>query len=137
LSSFRVYIDYIGTYLKREYGHASQHIKSFERCTSFFYDKAFAYRFMYKLRNHSQHCGFPINGINFSAKLNGETGKINATLKVSFNRIELLENYDGWTTVKKDLERMPEEFDVMSLTNILHRCISDLAKFLRRLIGQA
>jgi hypothetical protein len=28
---------------------------------------------------------------------------------------------------------MPEEFDVMSLTNILHRCISDLAKFLEEI----
>lgn len=134
LSSFRVYIDYIETYLKRKFGKTSQEVLAYKRCTAFFFDKFFAYRFLYKLRNYSQHCGFPINDINFSAKLDDLTQRVHATLTLSFNRDKLLEDYTEWgQNVKSDLENQTAEFDVMPLLQDLYFCISELATFLENI----
>jgi hypothetical protein len=129
LSSFRAYIDYIATYLKRKYGHTSEHASAFERCTNYFFDEFFAYRFLYKLRNYSQHCGFPISVVNYSARQEKEFDNIKATLELLFDRDELLKNYSEWGKVKKDLQAEEAQFDVTGLTTTLRFCISEFANF--------
>lgn len=128
LSSFRAYLDHTETYLKKKYGHSSAEYNSFKQITSSLYDNEFAYRFAYKLRNYSQHCGFPIESISFKSSEDELTKQKTHFLKIDFLRDELVRNYDGWGIVKNDILNEPSEMDAEFLTYKLYTCIYSLSK---------
>jgi hypothetical protein len=104
LSSFRTFIDHNETTIKRKYGKDSLEAREFKKLTNNTYDKYFAYRFLYKLRNYSQHCGLPIEDFEVSAtKLADNSYKGEG--KIEFSAQELLANYNEWGAVKSDLEK--------------------------------
>lgn len=93
------------------------------------YDAFFEYRFIYKLRNYSQHCGFPITNIEFDVKNNrqGNEFEVNTRLNAFFNRDELLKNYDGWNVkIKQDIKNQPENFRVMWVIGKYYQCIEEI-----------
>lgn len=116
LSSGRTLIDHQETYLKKRYGKDSEEVSQYKKVTNEVYDSSFEYRFIYKLRNYAQHCGFPIGHFEFEAKnkRDGDRLDINTRLNPLFKRDELLHNFDAWgQRVKEDLKNQPKEFPVM------------------------
>lgn len=69
---------------------------------------SFSYRFVYELRNYSQHHSLPISSLNINVDI--PTG--NAKLIVKMKRDELLNSGYKWGKYKKDLESCNEEFDL-------------------------
>jgi hypothetical protein len=51
LTSFRLYLDYAETQLKRQFGEDSEQYRTFEQRTRSAYDNHVGYRFIYKFRN--------------------------------------------------------------------------------------
>ncbi|MBK1895795.1 hypothetical protein [Chryseobacterium paridis] len=94
LSSFRTLVDHVPRMLN------IKEKEDFKGYLNFLYDKEFSYRFIYKLRNYTQHCGLPIT--QYESNFNSSLVKIFLMMNVDF----LLNNYDSWgEVVKNDLKK--------------------------------
>jgi len=110
LSSIRTYLDHTETRLNRTFGDNSDEYKLFKTLISECFDNHFAYRFLEKLRNYSQHCGMPTGSINITDDENGKS------LKLLLVRDDLLKNFSSWgAIVKPDLQSQSDEFDIIPL----------------------
>jgi len=111
LSSTRMYLDHMETRLKRKYGNDSKEYIGFKKETSHAYDNNFAYRFLYKLRNYTQHCGLPARSFQMV-----DQAESNSTFKLFLSKKELLEQFDSWSLmIKKELETLDHQFDIVPL----------------------
>ena len=110
LSSVKTFVDHTTTFLNRKFGANSEEFIGFETMLSAFYDHSFAYRFLSRLRNYAQHVDLPLDEIKFASKRNEELNRIEGTLTIAFNRDRLLNSFQKWSTVKKDIEQMGETF---------------------------
>jgi len=123
LSSVRTYIDHHGTSISRRHGTASQNLKRYEQYCSDAYDSSFAYRFLYKLRDYSQHCGLPINSIHLSDSLSpGNIAERVHSLEVGIHRDRILQDFN-WKALKAEVAAQPPTIDVNSH---ISRLMSDL-----------
>ncbi len=119
-ASIRTYLDHSETWLKRECGDNSSEVNSFKTVTSYEYDSNWAYRFIYKLRNFSQHCGLPLGELKAFATTDVQQGSDpTMTVDLFFLRDYLLTNFDSWGTVKKDLQEQSERFAVTPLVEAI------------------
>jgi hypothetical protein len=115
LSSTRTFIDHTTTFLVRKLGEHSEEFAGFKGQLSKFYDQSFAYRFLTKLRNYSQHVDIPIEGVQFLISYNDDRTLVQGNLTVEFKRDHLLEKFQKWGTVKTDLLAMETLFPLMPL----------------------
>lgn len=111
LFSVRSFLDLTEFKLNRVYGDK---FTSFKQATAFEYERNFSYRFLYKVRNFSQHCGLPLGNLSLHSIEEPEfSGKVKNTLVINFNR-DILLKYDGWNNqVAEELRRLPEKFDII------------------------
>lgn len=129
LSSGRSLVDHLETHLIKKYKKESDEAKKFKLKTNEIFDTVFEYRFICKLRNYSQHCGFPITNIKFDVKnkKQGNKFEISTRLNAHFKRDELLQNFKKWgVQVKKDLESQPENFPVMWTVGKYYKCVEEI-----------
>jgi hypothetical protein len=114
LFSVRMFLDHTAFKLKRVHSDGSVKFATFKKATNFEYENNFSYRFLYKLRNYSQHCGLPLGELSMkSVEEPTCSGNIRNTLVINFNR-EILLNYDGWNNqVEEELRHLPERFDII------------------------
>lgn len=104
LSSFRTLIDHTETIIKRKYKKNSIECNQFSNLTNSLFDKYFAYRFFYKLRNYAQHCGIPIDQFEVSGTVI-ENNRIVPEYRIDFSSIDLLNKFKEWgAIVTKDLQ---------------------------------
>lgn len=115
LASVRTFLDHTLSSLSRDYGKDSPQLNYYHEVTREEFDKNFAYRFMYKLRNYSQHCGMP--PINFSMTRSRDIDSETIGIELLFDREELLRSYDSWTTVKSEIEECEPFFEAIPLIN--------------------
>ncbi|WP_149826924.1 hypothetical protein [Streptomyces tailanensis] len=119
LSALRAFTDRTAHDLKERYGENSDPVSTFKESLSCEYDNEFAYRFMYKLRNYSQHCGQP----DLSAKAQGgrtENGEVVRTVSVTFDPVVLLSRFNKWGAhVKGELQAMGGEFEAEPIVDSL------------------
>lgn len=109
LTAFRLYIDHTTTRLTRLYGKTAAPLLAFSECTSHEFDSVFEYRFVTKLRNYVQHCGMPLNVFSEKQAMTSK-GLGDRTYEIGFNPKKLLQDYDGWGPVKKDLLACKTDF---------------------------
>lgn len=129
LSSVRTYLDHTETRFKREYGANSEEFMLFKSETIKAYDENFEYRFLYKLRNFSQHCGLPAGSLKTSSFI--ENGIEKHVLKLSLLRDDLLKNFDWGNPITKELTNQEELFDLLYLIDtkyILLEKINNITK---------
>ena len=89
----------------------------FEKYTSHLFDNCFSYRFFYKLRNFCAHYSFPITQITSS-----DPGVVQVT-----SGKEHLLSYDGWgAIVKKDLEKMDSEINILEYVDPFLEALTEL-----------
>jgi hypothetical protein len=114
LFSVRTFLDHTEFKLKNTYGDEGAKFLSFKRATSLEYDCNFSYRFLYRLRNYSQHCGLPLGGLSLDSKEEPPfSGNIINNLSIRFSRESLLK-YDGWgKQVKEEIKKLQQEFGVI------------------------
>lgn len=132
LASFRFFIDNSESHIKRHFGKKGKEAKDFKTLTSSFYDKYFSYRFLYKLRNFSQHLGFPIKMMPFKAIENNiNPEKMIGSFALIVSRENLLEEKDLLNSkLKDDLNGMTEDIDVIPLIKQLGKMIQKIEKFI-------
>jgi hypothetical protein len=124
LSSIRTYLNHTETKLKREYGVESDEFKMFKIETSRAYDENFAYRFLYKLRNFSQHCGLPAGSVKLSSF--NENGLAKYILQLSIQRDDLLSKFDWGNPITDDLRQQEEFFDILNLLKINYNLLEKI-----------
>lgn len=129
LSSFRSFLDHTETSCKRKYGKESNETIEFKKITKTYFDENLCYRFFYKLRNFSQHCGLPIDEFELSATKISEN-EFRPEYNINFDTKDLLNKYSEWGTVKKDLL----EIDKISIFDLLNNMISVLNSLWSELI---
>lgn len=100
LGSVRTFLDHAGTSISRRYGKGSEEFLYFKALTAYQFDNVFSYRFLYKLRNYTQHCGMP--PVSFTVNIiPGDE----LDIVPRFSRRGLLESYSEWgASLKKELE---------------------------------
>lgn len=119
LSALRAFDDRTSHQLSGAYGADSEQLKSFKETLSAAFDTEFAYRFCWKLRNYSQHCGNPISNLNATSAEEPD-GTVTTELIVTFDSVQLLREYDGWgATVRADLERIGGGFQLEPVIDAL------------------
>ncbi|KAA0766418.1 hypothetical protein DN410_02990 [Bacillus sp. SH5-2] len=119
-----MFIEHTELRIKKKYGKHSQQFKEWKTDTTSEYDNYFAYRFLYQLRNYTQHSGLPIGSISRQlVQNNGEEEKV---LKTFFVRDGLLENDFKWKKLQKELEQLPEKFLFLDIVNEFNRCMAQL-----------
>lgn len=106
LSSGVLFLTYIENFMKEHYRKDSDAVKDMKSKLSDFYDNEFVYRFMYELRNYSQHKEIPVHNI--------ETHLINhpkkkAKVEVEINTNKLIDSGYRWKEIflKDFSERAP------------------------------
>lgn len=115
LASVRTFLDHTETRLKREYGENSDELNFFKSETAEAYDNNFCYRFLYKLRNYSQHCGLPAGSVSINSTGDKNNKTVN-TLNLLLVKDALLNNYESWgNPVKGELQNQQDNFDIMHL----------------------
>jgi len=110
LTAVKTFIDHSTTFLNHKFGDESEEFLGFKIMLSAFYDHSFAYRFLTKLRNYAQHVDLPLDNIQFNTKKNEELNTLEGNLIIEFNRDRLLNSFQKWGSVKKDLEAMQANF---------------------------
>ncbi len=109
LSSFRSYLDFMETRLNRDFTDNEKLLKSFLAFCSHEFDNNFAYRFIYRLRNFCQHCGFPIKRLDFE-NMPDQTGKLIYKFNPIVEKGFLINNFD-WKKLRPEIEALESEFD--------------------------
>jgi len=127
LASFRMLVDHIETIIKRKFGKKSQQAKLFKQLTNKIFDKYFAYRFFYKLRNYSQHCGIPIDDFEISATALG-SDKFKPEYKIEFSSKELLSNYKEWGAILNNDLKSKDKFSLFPLLEQMKNALDELWK---------
>jgi len=125
LSSGRTLVDHLETFLKRKYGKDSAEALRFKAKTAEIFDLNFEYRFIYKLRNYAQHCGFPLTLFTLDThnKREGDFLRVEVLFKPLFKRDELLSKYKEWGPAKSGLESQEESFPVMWTIGGYYECM--------------
>jgi len=113
LSAVRTYLDHTETRLKRQYGDGEP-FDSFKQACKNAYDGSFAYRFLYKLRDYSQHCGLPIGHVVVTASRSTPAGPDLKRVVLGFDAGDLLaRGGDTWgAVVRRELAAMPTILDI-------------------------
>jgi hypothetical protein len=114
LTSMRLYLDHEETDLKRRFGKPSAEVDRFKAATAFAFDGKLGYRFAYKFRNYVQHCGLPLSEIKVGRVVDART-KARQSVRFLLKRDDLLASFSEWGSVKKDLEVLSPEFELLPL----------------------
>jgi hypothetical protein len=122
LSAFYILVAHHETYLKKTFGKDSDRFKCFERITNSCFDTYFSYRFLYKLRNYSQHMDMPITGFETSSEImNLNPLEVNHMLRAIIHKDDLLK-YDKWSKVEDEITRLPDTIDINPYIDELMSC---------------
>lgn len=120
LLGFRAFLDHLQTHLSELFGKDSREMQSFKALTSRLFDSHFGYRFLYRLRNFTQHCGFPPVWVRVDPN-----EAQNAF--VGLERAPLLERSDVWgSIVGSELEAQQRLFPVEPLVEETMMCVDEI-----------
>jgi hypothetical protein len=118
LSANRSFLDHAQTDLTRRHGADSPQMRAFRENAGRLYDNKFSYRFLYQLRNASQHVVLPISGHKFDTRTLEADGQREAKIALVMDRTKLLQSWQDWKpSLKSELEQGPSSFDLLPLLN--------------------
>lgn len=122
LSAFRRFTDRTAHLLHQRYGQDSSEVRVLKEAMQSEFDNEFAYRFMYHLRNYSEHRGKPIARIRQSSTLMPD-GRLEHHLDAQFDARKLLANHQWHRCVRRDLVEINGEFSALvAVDGVLHAC---------------
>lgn len=105
LSNGKLFLTYFENFMKEHYGKESYEAKKMKDKLSEFYDNEFVYRFMYELRNYSQHKEIPVHNIT-SQLIDHPKKKVKVEVEIS--TIKLIESGYKWKKVfREDFSKKP------------------------------
>lgn len=131
LASQNTFLDHSRHYLSQTFGKASDEFLNFEKLTNTLFDDHFAYRFLYKMRNYTVHCGFSLCAI--SIKKNNQS----VIYIPKFIIEDLLESKDWGKIVKEDLLKIEEDFPAFNIVKDSFECFEKLQNYLVNILSKA
>lgn len=105
-SAFR---DRTAARLDREFGKPSRETAAFKTAMSFWFDRSFAYRCLYQLRNFAQHHELPITFVPIQADRDGG-GALNARVAMHLYPATLADSDRINSSVRAELRKVPDDF---------------------------
>ncbi|MGZ3181682.1 MAG: hypothetical protein ACXU8N_04500 [Telluria sp.] len=112
LSAASAFLTQTGDRLKRFYGGDSIEFKAWDTERKDFHATTFAYRFLYELRNYSQHMGIPISRLGVEGERSqGGTGMA-FQIRLALDRDELLSSSFNWKKLKSEISSLPASFEI-------------------------
>ncbi|SEG09623.1 hypothetical protein [Marinobacterium lutimaris] len=117
LASASLYLTNSEVLIKKVFGKKSSELASWNEYRRSMHEESFAYRFMYDLRNYSQHYGLPISGHNVLID-NMLTNDKSIELSVYVSRNSLLEDDFNWRKLRAEIENQGENIDIIPLVDI-------------------
>ncbi|MBK0368654.1 hypothetical protein [Flavobacterium agrisoli] len=120
LASQNTYLDHARFYLSRTFGKESEQLKLFDKKASEVFDNHFAYRFLYKMRNFTVHCGFSLCSITI------QKSSKNVIFIPKFLISELKDGFDWGKIVKEDLSEIKEDFSAFDVIHQSFECFKQL-----------
>ena len=75
----------------------------------------FSYRFLYELRNFSQHGGLPLSSLNIAGERASENAPMLFKINTMISRDGLLEAGHKWGKLKVEIQQQPSEFELLPL----------------------
>lgn len=122
LSSGVLFVTYVENFMKEHYGKESVEAKEMKSKLSDFYDNEFVYRFMYELRNYSQHKEIPVHHIT-SQIIDHPKKKSKVTVEI--NTKSLIESGYKWKKIfKEDFTKRSPVINVSELLREYFQIIS-------------
>ncbi len=116
--------------MKRWFGAESPEVAAFKSKCAECYDGRFAYRFFYKLRNYSQHCGFP--PVEIRVRRTEEKTEIWADVDV----VKLCLDYDEWgprlTDELFDLAASAARVNIQECLRSVMTCLYEIGSVVRQ-----
>jgi hypothetical protein len=128
LSAMKTFLDHTETRLKREHGDTSTGVQVFKDASARAFDGHFSYRFIYQLRNYTQHCGMPLGVIRAKSDLPSSlSGPAKHAIDFYFEKASLLANFSKWGKhVQPELEAMPDVFPLTPHLKQTMACLDDI-----------
>jgi hypothetical protein len=114
LTATRLFLDHHLTSFADIYGGDSPQRRRLQEAIRSEYDNSIAYRVLYKLRDYTQHCGFPVDQVSAKA-VDSTAGDWSTQVEFTASRDRLLESFDWKRQVEDDLRSMPERIDILQL----------------------
>jgi hypothetical protein len=121
LTATRLFLDHHLTRFADVYGKDSSETARLKVAISAEYDSSVAYRVLYKLRDYTQHCGFPVDQITVTAR-DPMKDDWSAVVELTAGRDTLLSEFDWKARVRSDLQQMPERIDILRLVREASPC---------------
>lgn len=100
LSFLKTFIDVVSNSISKAY---KKELSVFQKYDSKLYDDLFGYRFLKRLRNYAIHQEMPLKHIEVSSR---------SGIQIFCKKSALLE-FDGWSTVKKEISTLTDSIDVI------------------------
>jgi hypothetical protein len=113
LNNMRLYLDHTETRCKA--ADDKSYWQTFRAACVQEYDKHFAYRFCYKLRNYAQHLAIPVDSVNFDQK---------GLVQLRVSSAVLLRRSAVWGSIASEISSMlSTNIDVVPLVDGAMRCL--------------
>ncbi|MGK5692819.1 hypothetical protein ACSNOJ_07850 [Streptomyces sp. URMC 128] len=110
LAATRLYLENERDFILREFGKTSEEMSDYKTATSSAFDGHEGYRFLYNLRDYTQHCGIPPGRMHVSGT------RPDRNVVVALERSRLLMARFNWSShAKALLETWPEQISLMPL----------------------
>lgn len=131
LASQNTFLDHSRHYLSQTFGKTSEEFLNFEKLTNTLFDNHFAYRFLYKMRNYTVHCGFSLCAISI------EKDNQSVTYTPKFIIEDLLESKDWGKIVKEDLLKIEKNFSAFNIVKDSFECFKKLQNYIVTILLKA
>ena len=117
LSSTSAFLDHTETLISRTYGDKSSEILAWNHERNTLHSKKFSYRFLYELRNFSQHINIPLSSMNVTGKRGSQDDPLIFETTLLVLRDKLLAESFNWKSVRPEIESQSKQFDLLPLVD--------------------
>lgn len=115
LAAASAFFDQADHALSSRFGDESSERKTFNSMRSRSYDNVVGYRLMTRLRNYAQHFGAPFSSLNFNIRPAADVEDLSEAVLL-LNKDQLLAQSFKWgAIVKRDLESLSTDIDLMPM----------------------
>lgn len=126
LSSSTAFLDQVKKIVRSQFGGTSEKFSAWDETRKDFHAARFSYRFMYELRNYSQHRRLPLSGINVEQFRKVLDQPLDGSMRISLKRNDLINSGYSWKELIHEIEKLPEEIEVLPLVGEYLNCLARL-----------
>jgi len=129
LASATAFLNISENHLKIRFGKHSRQSTEWNQKRNDLHKNTFAYRFLYELRNFSQHASLPILHISARADTLLEDGPPQFNIITSMKPAKLFDsNYEWKTSIELEIKTLTKDIDLLQLVEDYYKCLRELCK---------